>query len=265
MNNMQNIQLRAQKSAIQTPKFASILIVDDQRFDRARLRRMCEQLEFEVNISEVDTLESMGTALQLETYDLIFVDYHLPGGDGLQALHAVQFDPRNRNAATIMVTGDGQSEIAINAMKNGCSDFLMKEDLSNESVRRAVINALQKAGLNRDLETEEMMRGKVEIVLDCFAKECADEIKPMLFKMMRQVRVLQSSRADEVKFTTMIVQIKNSCDRLLDFMIDIEDHERKAFALSEVGEESLLADNGPVREPALNKGKLFGRQSSRTI
>ncbi len=260
MNKMQSIQQKAQRLAIQTPEFASILIVEDQRFDRARLRRMCEQLDFAVSVSEADSLESMGTALELDTFDLIFLDYHLPEGNGLQALESIQFDPRNRNAATIMVTGDGQSEIAINAMKSGCSDFLTKDDLSNETVRRATINALQKAGLNRSLESQHVMRNKVELVLNRYAKECADELKPMLFKMTRHVRDLSVARNDPEKYATAIAQIANSCDRLLDFMTDIEDHERKEFALIDIGEKPSVTPKANAMEPKSEKPKLFGRR-----
>lgn len=263
MNRMQRIQVNAQKAAIKTPDHARILIVDDQRFDRARLRRMCEALEFEVEISEADSLESMGTALELKVFDLIFLDYHMPEGSGLHAISAIEHDPRNRLAATIMVTGDGQSEIAIQAMKNGCSDFLVKDDLSNDSVRRAAINALQKASLNRSVETQEIMRNKVEAVLDKFTKECAEEIKPLLTKMLRHVRDLNSARANEDQYNSVVKQISNSCERLFDFMCDLEDHERKAFALSEVGIDPAEAEQaGRSQKSSVDRRKLFGRHPS---
>lgn len=258
---MQKIQIAAQKSAIQMPKFASILIVEDQRFDRAHLRRICEKLEFEVMISEVDSLESLSTALQLDKYDLIFLDFHLPDGSGLQALEAIHLDVRNRNAATIMVTGDDQSEIAINAMKGGCSDFIMKDDLSFENVRRASINALQKSGLNRDLESQEAMRNKVDIVLDHFTKQCADEMKPMLVKMMRHIRDLNVTRTDIDRYNATIKQITNSCERLFDFMSDIEDHERKELALPKIDENPFRSKEIEERpERVVKSRKVFGRQ-----
>ena len=265
MLNMQQIRTKAQTVVGKSPDFANILIVDDHRFDRARLRRMCQELEFDVNIAEADSLESTGTALELDRYDLIFLDFHLCDGNGLQALQAIQFDERNRHAATIMVTGDDQRDIAIDAMKNGCSDFLIKDDLSNETVRRAAINALQKASLNRQLETQQVMRNKVEAVLDSFSKECANELKPMLFKMMRHVRDLNAIRDDDIKYQETIQQITNSCNRLFDFMNDIDDQERKEFALIDVGAGiSDVASPGQApREPAEIRSKLFGRNPRR--
>lgn len=263
MASMQEIQISAQKNAIKTPKFASILIVEDQRFDRARLRRICDQLEFEVMVSEADTLEALGTALESDKYDLIFLDYHLPDGSGLQALDAIQADARNRNAATIMVTGDDQSDIAIQAMKNGCSDFLMKDDLSFESVRRASINALQKAGLNRNLESQEAMLNKVDVVLDHFTKQCAVEMKPMLVKMMRHIRDLNSTRTDTVRYDAAIKRITTSCERLFDFMCDIEDHERKELALPNTGTDPSRPGQVPKQpDPDVKTRRLFGRHSN---
>lgn len=91
-----------------------------------------------------------------------------------------------------MMTGNDEFEIAFNAMKSWCSDFLVKDVLSHEAVRRAAINALQKTTLSRGLETHKVMRKGVEAVLDKFTKECAEEIQPVLFKMMRHVRNLHA-------------------------------------------------------------------------
>lgn len=72
----------------------------------------------------------MRAAQDKDTFDLIFLDYHLPDGNGTQVLDAIQLHPRNQHAATIVATGGVEAEIAINAIKNGCSDLLMKADLS---------------------------------------------------------------------------------------------------------------------------------------
>lgn len=258
MSNMQKIKRNAQNVALKTPDFASILIVDDVRYDRTRLKRMCEKLEFSVLIREAESLESLGNALELDRFDLIFVDFQLPDGSGLQALDAIRFHEKNINAATIMVTGNDQVEIAIDAMKNGCSDFLKKNNLSDESVRRAAINALQKANLSRTVEAQELMHSQIEAVLDHFTKECADDIKPMVLKMMRHVRDLKQARTDDDKFRLVVKQITNSCDRLLDFMCDIEDHDRKAGALSGNSENMSL----PIQTVQLKSSERVAQKSS---
>ena len=259
--SMQKIRIKAQKTAAKIPDLVSILIVDDERFDRARLRRICDDLDFTACISEADTLEAMGTALGQDRFDLIFLDFNMPDGNGLLALDAIQFDDHNRHAAIIMVTGDDDIDIAIAAMKNGCSDFVKKDTISRESIRRATINALQKSALNRGLEIETNMRTNIETVLDQFTKQCAEEFHPMLFNMMRQVRNLQSVRLDERKYNVVLTKIEKSCERLFDFVKDIEDQERKDLALSNVTARWEEPAEAPVPlKRQSKKATLFGRQ-----
>lgn len=97
-------------------------MIDDQRFDRSRLLRLINGLEFNTHVVEADCLLRMRTMLEADKFDLILVDLNLPDGTGLQAVDAIHLDPRNRQAATIMITGEGQNDVAIEALKRGCSD-----------------------------------------------------------------------------------------------------------------------------------------------
>ena len=261
--SMQKNIVRAQNNPVKIPKFVSILIVDDERYDRARLRRICDNLDFEASITEAASLEAMGTALGHDKFDLIFLDFNMPDGNGLLALDAIQFDDRNRFAAIIMVTGEDDTDIAITAMKNGCSDFIKKESVSQESVRRATINALQKAGLNRGLEIETNMRTNVETVLDQFTKQCANEFHPMLFNMMRHVRSLHAVRLNQDKYISVVRKIEDSCERLFDFVIDIDDKERKDCALLNADEiRSRPTDATRSLKQDSKRATLFGSRST---
>ena len=87
----------------------------------------------------------------------------------------------------------------------------------------------------------------------------------MLFKMMRHVRDLNAIRDDDIKYQETIRQITNSCNRLFDFMNDIDDQERKEFSLIDVGAgfgEGASSGQFP-REPAEVRAKLFGRKPIR--
>lgn len=226
MAEIGRVHAKVRPETTRLPKLASILVVDDQRFDRARLKRLISGLDFETHVVEADRLESMGTMLQRDKFDLILVDYNLPDGNGLMALDAIRLDPKNRQAATIMVAGDGQTDVAIEALKRGCSDYITKDDLSPASFKRATINALQKSSLSVGMETQDIKRQQIEAVLERFSTECASEIKPVLSRLMRQLRDLREApNLSEDQASERFSRIENSCMRLWEFLDDLEQYQ----------------------------------------
>lgn len=226
MAEIGRVHAKVRPETTRLPKLASILVVDDQRFDRTRLKRLISGLEFETHVVEADRLETMGTMLQRDKFDLILVDYNLPDGNGLMALDAIRLDPKNRQAATIMVAGDGQTDVAIEALKRGCSDYITKDDLSPASFKRATINALQKSSLSIGMETQDVKRQQIEMVLERFSTECASEIKPVLSRLMRQLRDLREAPdLSEDQASERFGRIENSCMRLWEFLDDLEQYQ----------------------------------------
>ncbi len=118
------------------------LLLDDNNFDRARIRRLSKKTELAVQLDEVGSIEELDVAVRRASYDLILIDYRLPVGDGMKALSHILAEPMNRDAGKIMITGDAAVETAVQAMRGGCHDFLTKEEMSVEILREAMLNAM---------------------------------------------------------------------------------------------------------------------------
>ncbi len=211
-----------------------VLILDDERFDRHRLARLCSGLEQKCAVTNAATLAAFDTALEAARFDLIMLDYQLPDGTGLDALARVRMSARNCTAGILMVTGQGHDAIARRAIEDGCSDYLTKEELTKPTFERAVANALQKSALAVKLENQTFRRAEVEAVLAHFAGQCARDIKPMLSRMMRQVRALPDAAG--MDSTTPRQAIEQSCMDLWHFLLALERHQGK----------TLFADLEPV-------------------
>ena len=231
MKRAKLIQKTIAEPVITVPELVRVLIVDDARVDRVSLMRICQQMDFNTEVFEATSLAQLDAMLTSQSFHLIFLDYRLPDGDGFSGLDLVLSSDKNRSAATILVMDDERTDIVIEAMPNGFSDVLLKDHLSFPVVRRASINALQKSSFAMQLEQHADMRFQVEDVLDRFTAQFASEIKPMLFRMMREVRSLEATRTDKAQHTETLLQISASCERLFDFMSDLGDQDRKALAL----------------------------------
>lgn len=130
------------------------LLLDDSMFDRARIRRLSDRTRLMVDVTEVCDIEEMKQAVSDAAYDLIMIDYRLPQGDGLDVLSYIQNSLLNRDAATIMITGNGDMETAVTAMRNGCHDFLTKDAMTADQLRFAMVGAMETAAKQRDLAAQ---------------------------------------------------------------------------------------------------------------
>jgi len=207
------------------PSLISVLVLDDQRFDRHKINRLCATLPMQCDISHADSLSALNTLLDNAAFDLVLVDYGLPDGDGIDALEMIRLSPRNCNAASIMVTGFDEESIAFEAMTRGCADYITKDELSPGSFERAVTNALQKSVLSTEIRNQTFARAEVESVLQRLASQCVTDIKPMVSRMIRQLRDLRDAPMHDASLMlSRRESVETSCLHLWGFLEELEKH-----------------------------------------
>lgn len=101
---------------------SKILVIDDERAIRRALREILEFEEFEVDEAE-DGKEGLEKAIA-ETYDMIFCDIKMPKLDGMEVLEALS--KANVDSPVIMISGHGNIDNAVQAIKKGAFDFIEK-------------------------------------------------------------------------------------------------------------------------------------------
>ena len=124
---------------------ATILIIDDEQSVRYSLRGVLEDEGHSV-IEAVSGEEGLALA-KLEAPDLVFLDIWLPGMDGLAALEALR--EADSGLPVVMISGHGNIETAVSAIKKGAFDFIEKP-LSLEKVVVAAGKALEFGCLLRE-------------------------------------------------------------------------------------------------------------------
>src|SRR2546428_488654 len=116
-----------------------VLIVDD---DAALLQALPETLRLRMCQVTVDTADSAAAALDqiaARDYDAIVTDIKMPGMDGLALLAEIR--RRRPDTPILMITGHGEQELAIQALRGGAYDFIQKpidRDYFVVSLRRAI-------------------------------------------------------------------------------------------------------------------------------
>jgi|TARA_R110000737_G_scaffold202403_1_gene221646 two-component system nitrogen regulation response regulator NtrX len=119
-----------------------ILIVDDERGIRRALREILEFEEYEVDEAE-NGKEAVEKATS-ESYDIIFCDIKMPLMDGMEVLSA--FQEKKVDAPVIMISGHGNIDTAVQAIKKGAFDFIEKP-LDLNRILVTIRNAIDKTVL----------------------------------------------------------------------------------------------------------------------
>jgi two-component system, sensor histidine kinase and response regulator len=105
-------------------KSLSVLIVDD---DLALLEALPEALRLRMGGVTVETADSAATALDRMTdrdYDAIVTDIRMPGMDGLKLLEEIR--TRKPDTPTLIITGHGDNDLVVHALRGGARDFIQK-------------------------------------------------------------------------------------------------------------------------------------------
>jgi DNA-binding NtrC family response regulator len=101
---------------------SKILIIDDERAIRRALREIFEFEQFEVDEAE-NGKQGLEKAFA-QSYDIIFCDIKMPELDGMEVLEEIT--KANIDVPVIMISGHGNIETAVQAIRNGAFDFIEK-------------------------------------------------------------------------------------------------------------------------------------------
>jgi len=156
----------------------SVLVVEDDPDMRAALRDCLLEGELmsRIEVEEAGTFEEALALLERREFGVLLVDHQLGRGKtGLDLLREAR--RRGIGASVIVITGQGHERIAVEAMKAGAADYLVKSSLTTESILRSVARAVELArqeALRREAErklreSEERHRALLENSYDAIA------------------------------------------------------------------------------------------------
>ena len=160
-----------------------ILIIDDSPEDRRAYKRLLDRgCAGGYVVSEAGTAKGGMELCVRESPDCILLDYHLPDLDGLELL--AKLSDGGAHAPVIMLTGQGSEPVAVEALKRGAQDYLVKDKLTPEGLERAITHAIENADLHLQLaeQREEMAR---------FAFAAAHDLKAPLRRMAQFAQLLE--------------------------------------------------------------------------
>ncbi|MBE9178798.1 response regulator [Oculatella sp. LEGE 06141] len=120
----------------------SILLIDDNPGDRLLAIRELKREFPQVQIQEIREAESFAQAVATGTFNLVITDYQLGWSNGLEVLRTLK--ARYPTRPVIMFTNTGSEEIAVESMKAGLNDYVLKQPNRYVRLAAAVRVALER-------------------------------------------------------------------------------------------------------------------------
>lgn len=131
-----------------------LLLVDDNPNDRFLIVRELSREFSDVEVEEIIKPEDLSLALNAGKFDLVITDYQLRWDDGLTVLREIK--SRYPDCPVIMFTDSGSQEVAVEAMKAGLDDYLIKSPKQYTRLPVVVRSTLQRAESQRRAERLEL-------------------------------------------------------------------------------------------------------------
>lgn len=246
---------------VDKPSATTIAIVDDEHSTIMLVKKYLRDAGFTQFIEISDGMQAVAT-IQSQQPDIIILDIHMPKIGGLEILEQLRANESTATVPVLIFTSDRKSEVKVNALNLGATDFLQKPLDPSELLARIRNTMLAKARLDDladhssrlehqvQLRTAELAASRREAI-QCLARAAElkdDQTGQHVLRVGRYARIIAEA---------------------LDFPAERAEWMELASQLHDVGKigipDSVLRKRGPLDEAEYELIKTHCRQGSRII
>ncbi len=183
-----------------------VLLVEDNP-DFAKLvelfLRKHEPEQFSVTWRENghDALVELGRST---AYDVILMDYFLPGQNGLETTRAMQ--EQLVRIPVIFLTVNKDFDLAVEVMKLGIEDYLVKEEISTPVLPKTILNVIERHQLKNELSSLEISQKRLEAISELVIKITGELRLPLDGMRVHVDQLLAQHETDNLKTYLTIIR-----------------------------------------------------------
>lgn len=208
-----------------------IFILDDNDIDREAWRRHLARKDPGYVFVEHDSVDGAVEKVLSESPDCILLDYHLHDGNGVEFLESLAKVGGPTKYPVVMLTGTGSESIAVQVMKAGAQDYLVKDRLNPDLLHKTVETAIYKARTARLLEEQrvEMERlfqeaQEANARKDQFLAALSHELRTPLTPVLAAISATNPATTSPEQMEEVFAIVRRNIEleaRLIDDMLDL--------------------------------------------
>jgi len=227
-----------------------ILVLEDDVDDLEAIEYTLTKAELPFSTTRVDTREEFIAELRKNEADVILSDHFLPQFNSLEALSI--YKDSGVQIPFILVTGAISEEFAVNTLKQGADDYILKSNLTR--LPTAIINAIkqreaeaEKIRANNALRTQFDELIKINKELDTFVYSVSHNLRAPLMSVLGLVNLakMEDEKRDSF-FAGYFKMMEDSMHRLDETLKEILDYSRNArqdLTLEKTDIKQIITDN----------------------
>jgi PAS domain S-box-containing protein len=135
-----------------------ILVIEDSEDDALLVLHQMKKGSYDIEYERIVTAEGMRAALKEKPWDIILSDYQMPHFNGLEALTVLK--ESGTDIPLIVISGAIGEDIAVETMRNGAQDYIMKNNL--QRLLPAVERELRESKIRTEQKSLELKQKQVE-------------------------------------------------------------------------------------------------------
>lgn len=182
------------------PEFANLVQLFLKRYDKGSFQVIWKE-------SGKSALEELRKALG---FDVILMDYFLPGQNGLEVTKAIQ--EKGYPIPVVFLTVNKDFDLAVEVMKLGVEDYLVKEEITTPVLPKAILNAIERRKLRDELTELEVSQKRLEAI-QMMVEQIATRLREPLATVREKTEdLLNIHQADWV--TSYLMVIRENLERI---------------------------------------------------
>jgi response regulator of citrate/malate metabolism len=163
-------------------EFSIVLVDDDPKYADLIKHQLRTFHNKSFNVAWISDASTVLSFLKSgKVIDLILMDYFLPGTNGIEIIKKI-YEEKIR-VPIILLTSNRDFKIAIEAMKYGVEDYILKEDAANTLLPRSIINIIERFELARRIEQAEkeetISKNKIDAIQQLVVTMCHEFNNPL--------------------------------------------------------------------------------------